>query len=961
MHERFRRKVLGKVAAAVSRRPRWTLAATFAVAAGCVAVTVYGLPMFGVAPLQFQSDRNALIAEELPWNQNFIAWNDQFRGTRDLTVVIDPGPGDESAAAAAGGGGGVHGDGHDHRAMGSDDRAARARQVADELGARLTALEQVERAVWRFRPQSARALRMAAMPQFQAHLAMMVSARPILEAPTLHLLLSPQQLIGQMAQGGGEVGSSHTGGDVAAFVELLDAVNQSLAGDGPAPAALEAHLTHVDWQYFTGESCRLHFIRVTPVRDVESLNDMGDAITAIRRTIAQVTGEHPGVEVGLTGIEVVEADETNAAMTDSIIASIVAVTLIAGLLIGAFHSWRTPLIAVVALLVAIACTFGYLTVTIGHLQVISVVFAVILLGLGIGYAIHIITRYELVRRTFDDDAAGFGSAMGDSLMTTGPGIITGAVTTAAAFATTMFTDFRGVAEMGHVAAAGIFICVIIMFTAFPALMRVFKPKRKHVRSMKRRYFHLFEERWLTPFFRRPLLTCLIALGLAGAAVWATSRMKYDYDLMALLPDNVDSVMWQERVADVSGRSIWFGVSRANDLAQVRRLAAMFRKLETVEPEIGGVGLLLPHDEQQKIGMLEEAGAKLRPAVAAVLNGAASPADKTAPAGDVIANLGALKVMLSLAGENQIAAADRQAIDAAIGRIVKTAGRLDQAARQQRVAAVEQQYARGRQRLAAMIDQALDTEPLTLADLPGELHSMYVGSDGSLAMELYPKLPAAAGASSSPLSPDFLPRFVGDLRRVDPAVTGVIVQVFESGDLIYNAYVMAGMWAFMIVLVLLYIDFQSLIDALMCLLPVLIGFAVTFGLMYVFGMHINPANIIVLPLVFGIGVDAGVHIMHRYRQDALTRPIGLTAGTGKGITLTSLTTMIGFGALMLASHRGIRSLGFVLATGVGMTMIACWIVMPACLELRARGRKGSGSVTSEPAAAEPNESKVRAVG
>ena len=125
MHERFRRKVLGKVAAAVSRRPRWTLAVTLAVAAGCVAVTVYGLPMFGVAPLRFQSDRNALIAEELPWNQNFIAWNEQFRGTRDLTVVIDPGPVDESADA---GDGGVHGDdgGHGHRAMGSDDRAARA-------------------------------------------------------------------------------------------------------------------------------------------------------------------------------------------------------------------------------------------------------------------------------------------------------------------------------------------------------------------------------------------------------------------------------------------------------------------------------------------------------------------------------------------------------------------------------------------------------------------------------------------------------------------------------------------------------------------------------------------------------------------------------------------------------------------------------------------------------------------
>jgi hypothetical protein len=106
-------------------------------------------------------------------------------------------------------------------------------------------------------------------------------------------------------------------------------------------------------------------------------------------------------------------------------------------------------------------------------------------------------------------------------------------------------------------------------------------------------------------------------------------------------------------------------------------------------------------------------------------------------------------------------------------------------------------------------------------------------------------------------------------------------------------------------------------------------------MYLLDMHINPANIIVLPLMFGIGVDSGVHMLHRYRQDPVSRPLGLTSGTGKGITLTSLTTMIGFGAMMLASHRGIRSLGFVLAVGIGLTMIACLTVMPSCLELRRR--------------------------
>ena len=94
-------------------------------------------------------------------------------------------------------------------------------------------------------------------------------------------------------------------------------------------------------------------------------------------------------------------------------------------------------------------------------------------------------------------------------------------------------------------------------------------------------------------------------------------------------------------------------------------------------------------------------------------------------------------------------------------------------------------------------------------------------------------------------------------------------------------------------------------------------------------------------MFGIGVDAGVHMIHRYRMDPVARPLGLTAGTGKGISLTSYTAIIGFGSLMIARHRGIQSLGFVMAVGILMTMLACWIIMPACLELRARRSAPTG--------------------
>ena len=176
-----------------------------------------------------------------------------------------------------------------------------------------------------------------------------------------------------------------------------------------------------------------------------------------------------------------------------------------------------------------------------------------------------------------------------------------------------------------------------------------------------------------------------------------------------------------------------------------------------------------------------------------------------------------------------------------------------------------------------------------------------------------------------------------MRTVDPEVTGVVVQIYKSGDLIKHGFLRIGVIALAVVLVLTCLMFRSIMDALLALVPALIGFTLTFGIMGATGVNLNPANIIILPLMFGIGVDAGIHILHRVRADPTDRPLGLAHGTGKAITLTALTTMIGFAAMMTARHRGIASLGFVMTMGLGLTLTACWIAMPALLEIRARWR------------------------
>ena len=221
-------------------------------------------------------------------------------------------------------------------------------------------------------------------------------------------------------------------------------------------------------------------------------------------------------------------------------------------------------------------------------------------------------------------------------------------------------------------------------------------------------------------------------------------------------------------------------------------------------------------------------------------------------------------------------------------------------------------------------------------MPAVLRDPWVGKDGSWLLLVYPD---ADEQQRSILAPDRLGPFVESMRAAlagtGVEVIGPPVQIYESSELIKKAYILAACYAIAAILVLLLLDFRRLADALCAMTPVAFGFIGAFGLMGLFGVPLNFANMIILPIIFGIGVNAGVHMVHRWRAEPFGRPAGLSGATGRGITLTMLTTMIGFGCLVLAQHRGIRSLGFVMVIGLGVTLLACYTVLPAALRWRTR--------------------------
>ena len=217
-----------------------------------------------------------------------------------------------------------------------------------------------------------------------------------------------------------------------------------------------------------------------------------------------------------------------------------------------------------------------------------------------------------------------------------------------------------------------------------------------------------------------------------------------------------------------------------------------------------------------------------------------------------------------------------------------------------------------------------SSPLTEAGLPPFLKSRFIGVDGKHLLQVYPKGDIWDRKTQE--------EFVKEIRSVAPEATGTPVQLLEYTTLLKNSYIKAAWYALGAIVIMVLIHFRRISAVFFALLPVGLGTLWTTGIMGLAGIPFNPANIMILPLVVGIGVTNGIHILNRFAEER--NPSILGRSTGKAVIVSGLTTIAGFGSLIPAEHQGIQSLGIVMSLGVGMCMVAAVTVLPAVLTLTA---------------------------
>jgi len=673
----------------------------------------------------------------------------------------------------------------------------------------------------------------------------------------------------------------------------------------PELHGIEEHFKQLETAHLTTDNGKLGFVLLRLVKE-EGFTGAAPAIAQLREIIAETKRRNPGVKVGVTGMPILENDEMQSSQNDMMQASALSLIGVAVLFIAGFGGVRHPLMTVGALLLAMAWSFGYITLAVGHLNILSVSFGAILIGLGIDFGIHYVARYLQLRQEKHDCP----SALTGAATSVGPGVVTGGITTALAFCTAALTQFVGIAELGIIAGGGIVLCIVAAVLVLPAMIFLSDRRRQNTSfPAALPVAAVFQPVWRAPGF--VLITSLLLTVLLGAGA---VHLTYDHNLLNLQPDQIESVVLEREILSRSDRSVWFALSMAKTREELQQKKAAYEKLPNVE-RVEEIVALTPEPSHEKARIIQSIQSRLAnlPGQPPVL-GSSSPAELARMFGALEQWCRNQDASLSLI--NQLSAARYSLSQMPAALAGRQLGEL-----QMNVAS----DLLGRLRIIAGV--ATPEPPLT-GDVPEALRDRFVGSGGELLLRVY--------ARGDIWDMDNLKAFVKGVESVDPQVTGHPVQTFYASRQMQQSYLHAALYSLLAVSIVLIIDFRSIRQALLAMLPVMLGLAQLAGILGLVGIPLNPANMIVLPLILGIGIDDGVHVLHDFRRQR--GPYRLSSSTATAVVLTSLTTMVGFGMMIFAKHQGLRSLGQVLTIGVLCCMFTSVVVLPALLSLATRKRK-----------------------
>jgi len=875
---------LGAIAHWGLRRPKLVVGVALALLAVC-ALALIGMPI--------STSRYKLVAADNPYQAKMLRFFDRYGYPDSLVMVV-----------------------------GGGDAAAR-RVAVDRLTAELKGVPELEgRILGQLRPEHVAELMLLIQPDALNQVRQRYDGDldALVEGGAPAWLGALEQQLVDGLEGGEDVAPDKASEGLRSMAKLVRAFDAQLAGDDPMVELIGLRdrkdvplgITLDEAGYLTTTDGENHLIALFPSLPGMEEAQVGPLVRHIRELRDQTTLDG-GVQAKLTGLPAFVADEVNIVTYGLMMTSLATTVGIVLLLLLAFRSKRYTVLSLIPLGVGVVITLAVTRAVFGGLNLITSSFVPVLLALGIDFGVYVLARYGENVRDGDDTE----TAIAGALMKAGPGMLIGGLTTVGAFLMTTVIEFTAYSELGVITAMGLVIMVAVTFVLLPPLIflagRGEKIESPEIGGIKALPVFLRRARWAIP-----AVALLVTLALAPG--WL--KLSFNARYFDFLPEDTETSWGLARIESDPNLSPVQASVGIDGVEQARAVVKKLRALDTVGTVQSGTDLLPELDEKGLADLRAGFAGVKEPDFDALRNRERS----TSKLADAVTSL--LDATDEVAFTMRRAGRDTAAVDdlkKALAALKKRAQGLKDT---ESLAATEKRVADLLERAwttAARVAKRGGYEP---TDLPPLFRKRFVSKDGK-------GLAIFANPSGDIWNADEAERFASEVQSVAPEMSGLAVTVHEHMRMIKEGFAKASSLSVALTLLILFVGFRRVHDVGFALLPVAIGIAWTLGIMGYAGIHFDVANIVALPLITGVGVDAGAHMMHRWRQSAdahggVADLEDIIRGTGAAVLVASLTTATGFAALMLASYGGMKSLGLTMTLGITGSLLASLLVLPCLL-------------------------------
>ncbi len=737
-------------------------------------------------------------------------------------------------------------------------------------------------------------------------------------------------------------------------VRWLEGIELAGRGDQALPEYVDqvTDLLSIGDPYIFSEDDQLMLVMVQPAISFDQMEETMDGVRALRDGVVADILTQPSaggssrrfadLNVTMTGMPVLALEEGEVAAEDMGASSLIALVLVLALFVLAFRMWTAPLLAVLNLVLGIFWTTGVVALVFGRLNLLTAMFAVILIGLGIDFAIHLNAAFSTARSE-GKDLKGSLLAM---FHHAGAGVLTGALTTSAAFFALALTGLDALVELGVTLGVGILLTLLSSMTVLPAMYalhvrvsdRLFKRNPRAPKPVRLTFPVLADLGALIG--RRPWLVLIAFLLITAGLGTAMKDAAFQPDMLEIEPPDMPSVVLHREVLERFEIHPDYAMFTEKELDTTRTAVKRLKKNRLVG-RVDAITEYVPSvkEQQRRLPLVNKMGDRMRGVITSAAPGTpteAPPAVQSsvsaAEAEQLLSELERLQMNVQEMGQLAFTSVKKRlkrACDRLTGgedprfsRILALKNRLAQSDTLSTAVGTYQRHYLPR--LAQKLARMANPTPITVDSLPAKIRERYLSDEGSNLVTIYAAVDLWHEGKTE--------LFLSATKKASDRVTGTAVLVDRLIALIGSKGLMATFLALGTVFIILLIDFRHLGYAVLGMVPLLAGFTWMMGLFVLLGKKFDVINVEAIPLILGIGIDDAVHVLHSIRRQGIGQLPNVLRHTGRALLLTSLTTGIAFGAIAFSAHIGMAGMGQLLVLGVASCFLSSVVLLPALMRI-----------------------------